>query len=300
MEGGGTAAGSALPADLAAKVKAAMFSDACPFLHEAAAAAGRAFNLSQCRAFNGGVVTLGLAAVIDQVWAAQYALGDRQLRGQFIVGRLLQGDGWSVPRETFNYSAITCEKALGCDLDRVVRLPADGSALPPSPLSDPSYVGDHADGLSPGVGTVPNGSVPYHVSTELNHPLMDFLLEADATYLTPGLLYAAELYSGAATDSIDGFNTFVGTFVPTYVVIFVLCMATMFTSMVQGTNKDIQTKRSMLLYLPVAVVARVKTIRALIEDILATDADGAGLGNALMTAAAAAEAGAGAGAGARA
>ena len=52
-----------------------------------------------------------------------------------------------------------------------------------------------------------------------------------------------------------------------------MMMAFFFMPAISRTNKDIQTKRTMLLYLPTQIVARIKTIRLLVNEILAHDND---------------------------
>jgi hypothetical protein len=70
----------------------------------------------------------------------------------------------------------------------------------------------------------------------------------------------------------------VGSFVPVYLVVFVIIILVFFDRDVVAKNSDIQTTRTMLLYLPVLVIARAKGIKALVDGILARDADGLGGG----------------------
>lgn len=64
-------------------------------------------------------------------------------------------------------------------------------------------------------------------------------------------------------------------FVPIYMAAFVLVMLGYFGPQVRAVNQDIQAKRGMLLYLPLAVVTRIRSIRLLVASIV-SNADGAG------------------------
>ena len=61
------------------KAYQAMFGDACGFL-DSVKPAGSFFNMSQCQAFGGGVMHLGLAAAVERWWSAGYTVADRQLK----------------------------------------------------------------------------------------------------------------------------------------------------------------------------------------------------------------------------
>jgi UPF0716 family protein affecting phage T7 exclusion len=279
---------SVLPRAMSAKVRAALYSNACPFLAEAAAGKGTAFNISSCERFAGGVVKLGLAAVTERVWTAVNFLCDRQIRGIFIQsvpigvigGTMWAGNGWSLPQDSFNYSAVVCDDSIGCNMAELERRTVQNGLLEPTATSDPRYIGDSPPSAYPGDGIngLPNNTVPYWIGNELNHPEMELVVLADALYLTPGLMYLAELYTEEASHKIEATLDFYSVFVPVYIVAFCLLMLTYFSSMVTSTNKDIQAKRSMLLYLPVDIVARVRTIWLLIEEIVANSDESGGSG----------------------
>jgi len=214
---------SVLPPALSATVKTAMYGNACPFLAEAAAAEGKQFNVTNCESFAGGVVKLGLAAVMDRVWTAVNFLCDRQIRGIFtqsvpvgvIGGTMWAGRGWSLPQATFNYSAVVCDDSIGCNMAELSRRTVDNGILEKTAVSDPSYIGDVPPEAFPGDGIwLPNGSIPYWIALELNHPEMDIVVQADALYLTPGLLRVASLYTKEASSTIGDLLYFNGIFTP--------------------------------------------------------------------------------------
>lgn len=125
-------------------------------------------------------------------------------------------------------------------------------------------------------GGPPNGSQPYLIGIELTTPNMLNILAADELYITPALYELSDLYGQQATETIDNFQTFLLTFVPSFMGAFVCLVAFSFLPNIRRVNQDIITKRTMLLYLPAPIVARTATIRALIDEILARDAE---LGN---------------------
>ena len=74
-------------------------------------------------------------------------------------------------------------------------------------------------------------------------------------------------------NAINGFLDFLSLFVPLFVTAFVLVIVLAFMPNVYATNRDIESKRKMLLYLPVVIVSRVASIRLLVDDILQQRSD---------------------------
>jgi hypothetical protein len=100
---------------------------------------------------------------------------------------------------------------------------------------------------------------------------MKWLQEADREYLTPGFFAISDLYVIEAQKAVDKFITFLTVFTPCYMVSFILIITFIFMPQVVRTNMDIHTKRTMLLYLPPQVVARIPSIKVMVDDILSTD-----------------------------
>jgi hypothetical protein len=271
---------------LASIVHTAMHGNACPFLDEAVRFRGRNFNITECEAFSGGIVKLGLSAVIERMRSTRRLVMDRQLRARFTQpapgtpvssGPLWNGHGWLLAADSFDYTRIRCDESIGCDLHSLDTRVAQNGILLPTAVSNTSWAGDVPASAFPGDGVwLPNGSAPFWIGTELKHPQMAFLEQLDELFLTPGLRYLLDLYVMEADDRLAALEAFDNTFAPAYLCFFALSMLTMFVTQVRFTNKDIQAKRSMLLYLPVPIVARVRTIRELIDKIVASDGDGVG------------------------
>ena len=217
-------------------------------------------------------------------------VAERQLRGTFRAGHLLEGAGWSIPVAAFNYSAVTCTGNPYCITGRSFARPVDGVALPPTVLSDFTYVGDWPDNSTPGnaylsasypaagLQALPADSTPYLIATELTTPRMRAIMSGDELYITPSLYAVAALYDKEAQAAIANFITFIVIFTPAYMSAYLLLILFSFVPNVRRTNSDIVTKRSMLLFLPAALVARTPSIKALIDDILARDSKAGGGG----------------------
>jgi len=105
----------------------------------------------------------------------------------------------------------------------------------------------------------------------------------DALYLTPALQGIAALYQAETTSKINSFLLFLVIFVPIYMVVFAFVMMLYFVPAVRSVNRDIQTKRGMLLYLPLAVVQRIRSIRQLVNSIVSNADAAAGSSTAVST-----------------
>lgn len=244
--------------------------------------------------------TLSHALELQEWHDLAYELADRQLRSAFIVGNLSEGIGWIHDAQTFNYSAAACIAEHGCSIDRDFSTPEGDGLLTVTPLSDFAYTGDYNATDPP-----PAGAVPYSIAAELKcksdavaaaacslqcrssrniaagvecrgaalpaADAMRWLLDADELYLTPALLALSAIYEDEALHQIDVFLSFLSIFVPTFCVLFTIGILVFFIPQVNRTNTDIQTKRSMLLYLPAQVVSRNKSIKELIEGIVAQE-----------------------------
>jgi hypothetical protein len=152
-------------------------------------------------------------------------------------------------------------------------LPLESGTLAPSFLSDPSYIGDVPETafVNDGIHNISNGSTPYWTGYEYHTPWMEELEQADALYITPGLLALSELYNDEAMASISAYLTFTGYFIPVFASVFVLVMLVWFLPETIRENKAMQAKRSMLLYLPPIVITRFSFIRTAIDNIVSSE-----------------------------
>ena len=257
----------------AATAYGAMFGNTCTFLADVYARKGTGFNRTQCELFAGGVLTLGLAQAVERWWQDGYTVADRQLKGIFTQGSLLEARGWSLNPDTFNYSTVVCDPKAGC-LPYQVVLPMQSGFQAPSYTSDPSYIGDVPPTAFPGDGIwgITNGSGPYWTGTELHTSWMERVEQADALYITPALLALTQLYAAEADTNISSYVQFTGYFIPVFATLFVLVMLLYFLPETIRENKSLQSKRSMLLYLPPPVIQRFPKIRGIIEGIVSADA----------------------------
>jgi hypothetical protein len=225
---------------------------------------------------------------LQEWYAKAYKVADLQLRKLYEIGHLYEGRGWSIPASVFNYNNTPCKLSEGCYL-RDVSMPASGTVDPP-PLYDFSFPGDiNSTETDPPPGSTPSyngddlsckateyaGVVPHFITCFIllcrAAPNMEWLQRSDMEYLTPVFFSIAHLYEEEANTSINNFVTFLTVFMPAYMTSFVLIIVFIFMPQVVHTNMDIHTKRTMLLYLPPQVVARIPSIKMMVDEILATD-----------------------------
>ncbi len=83
---------------------------------------------------------------------------------------------------------------------------------------------------------------------------------------------------------IEGFLTFLVWFLLGFLIAFVLVMALFFYPQVKQVNNDLQTHRAMLLFLPVQVISKIRTLRKLVDEIISKDSDSSVAGKSLSSA----------------
>ena len=263
-----------------ALVYSAMFGDACAFIG-ASDFVAPGFNMARCRVFGGGVLTQGLLALVDRWYQQSYIEAEINLRAFFWNGTdpatnvsyLSEGYGWIIPSDDYNYSDIACTPPC---LHKNFDLPCSGCA----PLA-PTFVPDAFCGgtsffdcstYQPPPAPMPfPGTLPLWVGDILNDDGTQFVLEADAMYLTPGFRALAQVYADTASANSAQVVSFLLVFVPVWLFLLLLYICLVFVPLVFRLNMEIQTKRGMLLLLPLEVVAHVKALRELIESISSKD-----------------------------
>jgi len=206
---------TALSTATSAAAYQAMFGDACGFLESSTYEAARApgFSVTECRLFYGGLMNQGLAAALSTWWTMGYISADRQLKGLFLASNksLLEGRGWSVPTEDFDYSLITCLPEKKCN-PGVLMSPAS-APLTPSYVSDSAYVGDIPMDQDYSYTQKP-GYVRYWIANELNAFYNVFMIKADELYITPILIVLSQMYSKEALIASNSFINFLVILVP--------------------------------------------------------------------------------------
>jgi hypothetical protein len=100
-------------------------------------------------------------------------------------------------------------------------------------------------------------------------PIMESLIKGDQLYLTPVLRLLGTTYASEAEDLIANFYVFMDTFVPVFMTCISLLILGVFLPQIQRVNRDIQGKRAMLLYLPADVINKNRSVKLMIQDILA-------------------------------
>jgi hypothetical protein len=252
---------SSLPSKLTQELYSAAFGNACLWL----ASFDAAFDIQRCSAFEGGVVTLGLSAVISKFYAKFYSLLDEQLRTTFVEGGSNNVSGFTESGATFNYAARPCTTAVGCK-------PSYVTPFLRTPLS-PSYVPSSTWKFDIPAGVTPPNSVPYVPQDFLNgdsyHVLEDFI----KLYLKPGLSHMQDLYVLSTKEALKSYLSLIGVFIPAAVTGIVLYIVFWWLPLTGEENKSIMNKRAMLLFIPAPVVHNMPNLKQMIATIVARDGD---------------------------
>jgi hypothetical protein len=257
------------------------FGNVCDVLSEA----GSTIDHLACEAFSGGVMLEGSLAVTEQWYSTMYTMAERMPRAGFFIGNLSSADGYIIPPSLFNYTQYECRTSDGCNLRRDFSEPANGQPLGESLMPDKSYVGDYNSSLPYPAYT------PYSTASEIKgkapviymprmhahltfsqvwraDPRMLDLYASDQLYLTPAFMLLATAYTNEAHNLINDFQSFKDFYVPAFMTVICLVILVAYIPQIQAVNKDIQGKRAMLLYLPVDVINKNRSIKLMIQDFL--------------------------------
>lgn len=239
-----------------------LFANACPYL--TTLAAGR-FDTARCEAFGGGILKQGLAATVAEFSRRATVIGDRRVRTKLIVNDT-QMNGFIVPTASYNYTAdqqCTHGWCTRPEFTFETDHPLPRPRLPPE-----GFVGD----VPADWPNAPPGVTPFNIADEFSSADMEFIREADAFYVTPALFDLAAKYSAIASDTIVSCQRFLVIFVGVFASSFVLYMM-MWPSQIRRTHMDILAKRAIILFIDPEVVQHVRSIRKLVQQILAADTD---------------------------
>lgn len=244
-----------------------MFTNACPYL---AQALGSGFDLARCQAFGSGILTQGLQAGVLEYTRRVSMLAHQRMRMRTVINDTAW-HAFLLPESSYNYSADSCgDKCMD------VQMYEDNThIIGPPPLPDPDYEGDVPPDFLVS-GAAPAGTVPTTFSEMFQSEDVKFLRDADALYITPALYTLAQYYSSNTADTVNFIIFFEYVFVATFLSAFVLFMVLAYWPQIHRTQAEISTKRSVLLYLPPEVVAHVKAIRKLVQEILSAEGDSLG------------------------
>lgn len=295
----GSAAAALLGRETSEVISGAFFGDACDFaaqspfrLQEIPEAEFRA----RCASWSSGLMKEGLEATMSEYLRRMSVVADERLRAR--MGS--PGKGVVFPEGTYNYTVDTCkdDSAMNCFIGELTPegLPYGGTdglpatcwengqlvcrPMPATPVF--SYTGDFmwaADGATPlNFSMAATGATAYRVADVLKAEDIAWLEDADKLFLTPSLFAAADSYSAAAIESVGVSMEFLVAFSAAFLSAFVIFMFAVFVPAVRRTNADVTSRRGMLLYLPPEVASKSRSIKALVQSILAADSERSGLG----------------------
>jgi hypothetical protein len=221
-------------------------------------------DLAGCESFSHGIMKQGLQVATNEYLRRSRTVLDRRMRARILSGDNPAGNGYIISVPAYNYTADECPGGVcwNIAIDDVI-----GN---PSPAPDLTVSGDIDASWDPAA----HNATPYSIAEEMNSADLRWMAQADALFLTPAFLAFQHLYEDAGVETIDNFVRFINVFVSSFVVCFVSFMSLVFMPQVKATNDDIQKKRGMLLFLPPQVIRNVKSIRQLVDEILADDVNG--------------------------
>ena len=279
-----------LSADVASTIFQAKTGDACPFIVNSGLSS---VTMAECEAFSGGIVTQGITVLLREYLRRISLIGDRRQRARIATGDNILNTGYIIPASEYNYTVDMCDGVAAQDSGCIVAASFTMSLTDieqPSLAPDPTFPGDcDANWTAEVVALGLTGVLPYSAQAELNSDDLLWVTQVDALFLSPAFLTLAQLYCNTGMAMIMAFNSFSIIFLYVFVVSFVVYIVLVYLPALSAENRDIQAKRTMLLFLPPQVVMSTKSLRGLVNDILAEDAmlgRGSGIGTATIRAAA--------------
>ena len=223
------------------------------------------------------------------------------------VSYVQEAIGYALPPSKMNYADVVCQSpCLRTSFD--LPSPCVACSLAPTLVPLPFCGGSNITAcasLPP-----PPAPPPYPDSTFFSNGIvygggnMKIVIEGEAKYLTPAFQAIAALYKADADAQLNQTLVVIVSFIPVYLSFFLLYIYLVFQPLVHHLNTEIQTKREdgadrtgwrcgvasqagvlyatppppsiffpggMLLYLPLEIVANVKSLRLLIESISSKD-----------------------------
>jgi len=235
------------------------FSNACPFIVSETSSTS---DMAGCEKFSNGILKQGIQVAVTEYLRRARTILDRRQRALILQGDP-DGNGYVVDFKAYNYTADECDGPCWSSS-------TDTGENEPSPAPDLGVTGDIDQTWNP----LLHNATPYCIKDELNQPDITWMAQADALFLTPALLRIQHIYEDIGIASVDNFLRFLNVFVTVFIVAFVLFMISVFVPQIKATNNDIQKKRGMLLFLPPQVVINIKSLRQLVDEILADDTTG--------------------------
>ena len=193
---------SALTASDTSLLYGAAFGNLCTFLAQRDSEG--TFDTARCEGFSGGVLKLGLSALITQYYSTAYTLLDGQLRTEFAPGSCGNLSGWRVPAASFAYAHVACTLAQGCNPGKTTVFQT--AVLPNSFLPNASWVGD---------GSAPPGALPYAPGPSvLSTAEFAFLEDCLKLYLVEATSEMSKVYTDAAFAALASYLYLIGYFIP--------------------------------------------------------------------------------------
>lgn len=256
-----------------------MLKDACPFI--SLSENGEA-DLDTCRNFNGAVLTSGLQSGLRDFVSRFRRIRDRR-HSTLIFPNSTTGIGIRKVETSSDWGSDISGSSVDASQSGNSEQAAGGTYV----------TGGGGDG---GTATAAGGSAGSYslYATGLNETVVsyttydlkeelageDFAVadELVKKYLSPAFLQIAKWYSEAGETIVQQYRLFLMSFVGAFLAVFSGGIFLLYLPAIGQLARDVQSKRAMLLLLPVQVTAKVPSIRALVIQIVAEHEGGASTG----------------------
>jgi len=237
-----------LTADESAEVKALLFGDVCPRVATLTPTSSVVTTptVAECRSFDGGIMSTGFQYAFQRYLDLSAAMIDRTERT-------------IIPMTSTNGSGVLYVR------------PPTASTTTTFNVSDPVWAN----------ATV----VPYSIPAVLSGPEMDRLSQYNLRFIEPIAEHISDIYRDRVYHVVDGYRMFVALFLSLSLAAITASIVFLFLPAIRRLDRDLHHKRALLLLLPPQTLVYVPTLRAFVEDILASSGLGGGGGGGASSAA---------------
>jgi hypothetical protein len=256
-----------------AEIFSLQHSNACPYITNLGDAIGfpTVFpgTLAQCQTFSSGLMTRGLAAASDEYANRADVLMSKRMRTRlYFDPSRTSGAGVLLPIATYNYSEDEGEWGGAANTESL-QAEEGQQGVPPFPLA--AYIGDIDRETYWFTGSPPNGTLNYSIASELRSPEMQWLVQADALFITPGFDWLTQLYFQQGQNLVVWLASFITIFTASFYSIFLTYTAFFYVPQIRATNHDIVSKKSILLFIPYAVIQGAPALHKIVNSIFTED-----------------------------
>ena len=111
----------------------------------------------------------------------------------------------------------------------------------------------------------------YSIASELGSPDMQWVMQADEMFITPGFDWLTQLYFHQGQDLVLWLASFITIFTASFYSVFLTYTAFFYVPQIRATNHDIVSKKSILLFIPYAVIQGAPALHKAVNSIFTED-----------------------------